>query len=111
MIRNIIATKHDGLNTRTITITCEVPDDQFDLIGAAKKAADAYCSTEAGYKTLQYTSGNFNWADFAMYVTNKFTKQFGFTIVENALEDIPVDWDEQILSDHVLEAYRASVEV
>ena len=110
MIRNIVITERDGLHVRVATITCEVPDGQFDLLAAAKKAADAYCSTEEGYRTLQYNCGCFNWGDFAVYVGNDIASRFGFSIVDSSLEDIDVDWDEQILSEHVLEAYHKSQE-
>ena len=111
MIRNIVITEQDGMSVRVATITCEVPDKRFDLLAAAKKAADAYCSTGDGYRTLQYNCGCFNWGDFAMYVGNDIANRVGFSIVENSLDDLSVDWDEQILSERVLEAYRKSREV
>ena len=46
-----------------------------------------------------------------MYVGNDIANRFGFSIVENSLDDLSVDWDEQILSERVLEAYRKSREV
>ncbi len=81
-----------------ITLSFEVPDANFDLIEACKKAAVAYCKTEEGYKV--FTENNchcFNWADFDLYVPNSIMEQFGFRKIEGVNTDYIVDFDEQLV--------------
>lgn len=99
MIQTITAIERDGLDVRTLTLIFEVPTKDFDLITAVKNAATDYCKTEDGMKIYKYNCRYFNWADFAMNVTNEFCEKYGFKMVDNVLADFEVDWDEQLVDD------------
>lgn len=96
MHRNIVAIERDGLSVRVLTLTFDVPNEQFDLVAAVKDAARAFCQTEEGRKMYIYNCGCFNWADFE-YVPNEICQQFGFQRLDTALSDIEANWDEQLV--------------
>ena len=51
MKKTIIAHESDGRETYMLAMTFEVPDDDFDLVGAIKKASTAICNTSKGRTT------------------------------------------------------------
>ena len=48
MIQNINAVEYDGREMRAVSISCEVPSKDFDIISAIKKASTDFCKTEEG---------------------------------------------------------------
>ena len=98
MLRNVIAIEHDGFKERVLSILFDVPNEEFDLISAAKAAAAEYCKTEEGLKTYFYNGESFDWADFVMSVPNEICERHGFKKVDSNLSDIVVDWDEQLVT-------------
>ena len=103
MLRNIVAIERDGFKVRTLTIVCEVPSKDFDLISAAKKAATDFCKTNEGREVYIGNCDCFNWADFEVYVPNSFCEIHGFRKVDSVLSDNEVVWDEQIVDESELE--------
>jgi len=99
MLRNIVAVEYDGRETMALSISFEVPDNEFDLVVAARKAATDFCKTEAGKAIYEYNCSCFNWADFEMSVPNSFCEKYGFRKVDSVLNDIIVDWDEHVVDD------------
>jgi len=99
MIRNLIAIEYDGREMRAISITCEVPAADFDLVSAARKASTDYCKTEEGQALYEYNCSCFNWADFEMSVPNSFCEKYGFKKIDSVLNDIVVNWDEHLVDD------------
>lgn len=97
MLKTIVAIERDGFNIRTLILTFNVLSKDFDLITAIKKAATDYCNTEDGRKIYEYNCGCFNYADFAMNVTNDFCKKYGFEMIDTLCENEEVDWDEQLV--------------
>ena len=99
MIQIITAIEHDGIKVRTLSLGFEVPNKEFDLITAIKAAATDYCKTPEGRDAYDYNCSHFNWADFAMSVPNEFCEKHGFkNLNSDALSDIVVDWDEQLVN-------------
>lgn len=103
MNQNIVAIERDGWNVRVLTILCEVPNRDFDLIAAAKKAAADFCLTENGRTVYEYNCRNFNWGDFVVEVPNEFCEKYGFKKVDSCIGDIVVDWDESLVDDDEIE--------
>ena len=103
MIQNIVAVEYDGREMRAISITCEVPNKEFDLVSAIKKASTDFCKTEEGRAVYEYNCSCFNWADFEASVPNSFCEKYGFKKIDFVLSDIVVDWDEHIVDDFELE--------
>lgn len=103
MLQTIIAIEQDGLDTRAIALNFEVPNKQFDLKKAVMTAATEFCKTKEGRKMYDYNCSYFNWADFAMSVPNEFCLRFGFSKVDDALADLMVNWDEQLVNESELE--------
>lgn len=102
MLQTIVAIERDGMDVRAISLSFDVPDQEFDLVSAVKSAALAYCKTDKGKAIYEYNCSLFNWADFDA-VPSEFCEQYGFKKVDAALGDIIVDWDEQLVDDLVLE--------
>lgn len=100
-IQTITAIEKDGLNIRTFNIKCKIlkPSPNFDLQDAVKQAVRQYLHTPDGRRTYIQNMKCFNWADFAVHVPNKINKLHGFEIIESALNDIIVDWDEHLADD------------
>lgn len=99
-IKSIVSSTIAYEDVQNIALSFEVPDSDFDLIEACKKAAVAYCKTEEGYEI--FTEDNchcFNWADFDLYVPNSIMEQFGFRKIEGVNADYTVDFDEQLVLD------------
>lgn len=99
MIRNIVAVERDGFNVKTLTVAFEVPDEQFNLLEAIKKASTDYCKTPAGICTKEYTCGAFNLGDFEQNVDNSFCEKYGFKKIDARLSDIEIDWDHQFIDE------------
>lgn len=102
MLRNIVAIEHDGLDTRVLTIICEVPNAEFDITSAAKAAATKFCLTDEGRQVYEHNCEQFNWADFETNVPASICEKYGFKVVDTALNDVVVDWDEHLVDDSVL---------
>lgn len=103
MLQTVVAIERDGLDVRTLTLLFEVPDEHFYLEYWVRKAATDYVKTEEGRRVYSYNCHWFNWADFAMSVPNSFCEKYGFRMVDTALSDITVDWDEQLVDDSQIE--------
>ncbi len=99
MLRNIIAIEYDGRETRAISISFEVPDKDFDLVSAVRKAAMDFCRTEEGSRVYEFNCNCFNWADFEVSVPNSICEKYGFKKVDSCLSDIVVSWDEHLVDD------------
>lgn len=102
MLQTIIAIERDGMDVRAISLSFDVPNQEFDLVSAVKATALAYCKTDQGKAVYDYNCSHFNWADFDS-VPDEFCEQYGFKKVDTALGDIIVDWDEQLVDDSKLE--------
>lgn len=96
MKRTVTAIEREGFDIRTISLLFDVPDEKFDIEGAVRKAVNDFCRTEKGRAALAYTEGSFDWADFDVFVSNKFCKKYGFQKIETDLPDIEVWWYEQL---------------
>lgn len=103
MLKTVVAIERDGFDIRTLTLHFDVPSKDFDLISAVKNAATDYCKTVEGKKTYEYNCRSFNWADFAMHVSNNFCREHGFEVLELICSDIEVDWDEQLVDESEIE--------
>lgn len=99
MLQTVVAIERDGLDIRTLTLCFDIPSKDFDLITAVKNAAMDYCQTEIGKQVYEYNCSYFNWADFAMNVSNEFCEKYGFKMLDAVCEDVIVDWDEQLVDD------------
>lgn len=102
MLQTIIAIERDGMDFRAISLSFDVPNQEFDLVSAVKSTALAYCKTEKGKAVYDYNCSHFNWADFDA-VPAELCEQYGFHKVNTVLGDIIVDWDEQLVDDSELE--------
>lgn len=105
MIRTITAIERDGTNVRTLSLSFEVPDKQFDLVAAIKKAATDYCKSKDGKDVFDYNCSCFNWADFHCHVPQSFCIKYGFKKIESSTSDIEVDWDEQLVNSTEIEDF------
>ena len=92
----ITAIEQDGLDVHTFALCLETVEDDLDIKQAVKNACEEYIKTPAGKATLEYNSGYFDWADFAMNVPNEICKKYGFTKIE-ADENYIVSWGEQLI--------------
>lgn len=104
-IVTIMATEHDGSNTRNIAINLNILDENpgnFDIKDAVRKAVHEYLCTEEGRKTYDYNCGCFNWADFETNVPNEICRRYGFKKIKLFTDTIDVDWDEQLADDDAL---------
>lgn len=102
MLQTVIAIKQDGMDTRAIALNFEVPNKQFDLKKAAMDAATEFCKTEEGRKVFDYNCSYFDWADFATSVPNEICEKFGFSMVNDTLPNLIVNWDEQLVNESKL---------
>ena len=99
MIRTIVALDSDGFDGRVLVLNFEVPNREFDLKAAVKKATLDYCLTEEG-KTVY--SGNchcFNWADFAAEVPEAICRKHGFKLIPSPDAEEIVDLHEQLVEE------------
>ena len=99
MIKTIVATERDGFDIRTLSISFDVPSDDFDLIEAVKKAATDYCLTDEGKMVYEGNCNCFNWGDFATYVSNSFCEPYGFKQINSDVSEISVNFDEQLVNE------------
>ena len=97
MLRNVIAIEHSDFKERVLSILFDVPNEEFDLIGAAKAAAAEYCKTKDGLKTYFRNGEYFDWADFELAVPNEICERHGFKRVDGSLSDIVVDLEELLV--------------
>ena len=103
MIRTVVAIERDGLDVCTLTLMFDVPNEDFDLITAARKAATDFCKTEQGRKIFDSNCSCFNWADFDVYIPQEYCERYGFRKLDAVLSDIEVDLDEQLVDEFALE--------
>lgn len=100
MFRSIVAVRREGRDIYAFSILFEVPNEEFDLLAAAKAAAEDFCKTLEGQMIYSYNCDYFDWSDFAMYVSNDFCTKHGFRKVEDVLPDEVVEWEEQLVEDY-----------
>lgn len=103
MLRTVVAIERDGLDVRVLSLQFDVPNAEFDLKDAIRKASTDYCKTPDGKIIYEYNCSYFNWADFAMNVPQEFCERYGFKIIDTVVSDIEVDWDEQLVDDSQIE--------
>ena len=107
-IRTIIATEHDGTDTRTLVINIRILDgdpQSFDVKDAVTKAVHEYLCTEEGKEVYDHNCEGFNWADFESNVPNEICHRHGFEKVESTTSDLEVDWDEHLADDGALNEF------
>ena len=104
MRRIITAIERDGMDIRILTLVFEVPDNDFNLEQAVRKACTAYCKTEEGKAVYEGNCQSFNWADFEAEVPNEICQQFGFQKIDSDVDTIEVNWDEHLVNDDELES-------
>lgn len=98
MLRTVVVIQRDGIYADVSTLMFEVPDTDFDLKAAVRKAAIDYCKTEDGKETFEDNGDEFNWVDFFnANVPNEFCEKYGFKKVDNAATDIEVNGDENLV--------------
>lgn len=98
LIRNVVAVERDGMDMRTLTIPLKVPDADFDVMDAVRKACTYYVTkTDEGRKVFAYNCNEFNWADFESNVPNDICRMFGFEKLESCGSDCIADWDEELV--------------
>lgn len=102
MQKVIVATEQDGLDVITLVMLFEVPNEEFDLEDAVRKASVDYCKTKDGADVFEENCNCFNWGDFYTYVPNSFCEKYGFSIIKS-FETIDVYFDEQLVSETNLE--------
>lgn len=78
MLKIIVATEADGLDTRTFVLGVEIEDENLDIEQAVKNACKEYCLTEEGRKTYEGNCNSFNWGDLDAYVPNEICERHGF---------------------------------
>jgi hypothetical protein len=100
---NIIATEHDGLNTRSMSIQIEALQPNLDIRQAVINACTEYVQTPEGKSIYEYNCHCFNWADFVSNVPNSLCEKHGFRRLNDHVSDIEVDWDEHLVNDSALE--------
>ena len=99
MFKSLIVVQRD---TRDVfSILFEVPDDNFDLLAAAKAAAMDFCKTPEGRDV--FDGDSFGWYDFMTNVPNEFCEKHGFKMVKTVGSDEIVDWDESLVYEDDLE--------
>lgn len=103
MLKVITAIERDGFDIRTLTLKFDIPSKNFDLVSAIINAATDFCKTEEGKEVYEHNCNNFNWADFAMHVSNEFCRKYGFEMLDVMCEDMVVDWDEQLVNECEIE--------
>lgn len=98
--QTITAVERDGFDLRLLTLTFEVPNDSnFDLLDNIKKTCNDFIKTETGKDALEHNCGAFNLADFNMLVPNSFCEKYGFKKINEALSNIEIDWDAQLIDE------------
>ena len=102
MLRNVVAIERDGWDVRVLTITFEVPNEEFNLEYWVRKAVTDYVNTKEGKVVYDYNCSHFNWADLAMSLPSNFCEKYGFRMVDNVYSDIEVDWDETLVNEDEL---------
>ena len=106
MKKTIIAHESDGRETYMLAMTFEVPDDDFDLVGAIKKASTAICNTSKGRTTYENNNRYFDWGDFADCATSATCELFGFRLVSVVPVDITVDWGMSLVDEDQLVCFH-----
>lgn len=98
MKKTIIAKENDGCKDFMLAMTFDVPDEDFDLLGAIKKAVAAICNTPKGRARYEKNHQRFDWGDFIdfAYGTNTFCERFGFKLDSTAPADITVDLGDSL---------------
>ncbi len=109
MKKTIIAHESDGREFYMLAMTFEVPDDDFDLVGAVKKVSTAICNTPKGRMTYENNNRHFDWGDFADSATSATCEPFGFKLVGVVPADITVDWGASLVDEDQLGCFHLPV--
>lgn len=107
-IRTIIATEHDGIDTRVLVINVRVLNGDlqvFNLEGAVQKAVHEFLCTKEGIGIYESNCEIFDWGDFEQNVPNEICRKHGFEKIESTLSDLNVNWDEHLADDEALNKF------
>lgn len=99
MLKIIVATEADGLDTRTFVLGVEVEDENIDIEKAIKDACKEYCLTEEGKRTYEGNCNNFNFGDLDAYVPNEICEKYGFKKVYLDIAG-EFNFDEQLVDEN-----------
>ena len=99
ILKTITAVERDGFDLRLLTVIFEIPDKDFNLLDGIKAAVGDYIKTSEGRKTFDYNCEQFNLADVASSLPNKFCEAHGFKMIDSALADMDIDWDYSFVPD------------
>ena len=98
MIKIIVATETEGLETTNLVIALDVIRDDLNIEEAVMDACKEYCRTEEGQRVFKVNGCNFNWGDFDAYVPNDICASYGFTkIVSNIADEF--DFNQQLVDE------------
>lgn len=106
-IRTITAIERNEFNIRTLTITCKIlkPCPDFNLQKAIRQSIHQYLCTPDGRNIYICNGEYFNWKDFATHVPNEINRLYGFETVKSTLNNIVVDYDEQLANETDLQKF------
>lgn len=90
--KTIVAADLD--NDIAIVITVEIPDEDFDVMGAIQDASVEYVNTPVGNEVLNDNGGYFNWGDVVNNLPDDICKKHGFEIVNVMDADYVVHHDD-----------------
>lgn len=90
--KTIVAADLD--NDIAIVITVEIPDENFDVMGAIQAASVDYVNTPEGKEVLNDNGGYFNWGDVVNNLPDDICKRYGFEIVNVIDADNVVHHDD-----------------
>ena len=93
VIRDVTAIERDGLDIRTVTVSFRVPDENFDLMEAIRKAVAEFAETDDGKAALEYTCGYFNLEDVVCFLPDCICERHGFTIEGSLDHNDEIDWN------------------
>lgn len=99
MIKTIVALNADWDDMRVLVLDFEVPNREFDLKAAVKKATLEYCLTEEGKSVYSGNCHCFNWADFAAEIPESICRKHGFKLIPYQDADEIVDLHEQLVDE------------
>lgn len=78
MMKIIVATEADGLDTRTFVLGLDIFNENINIEQAVKDACKEYCMTEDGKKTYEGNCNSFNWGDLDAHVPDEICERHGF---------------------------------
>lgn len=112
-IQIITAIERDGFDMRLLTVLFEVlsADEHYDLLTAIKAAVTEWCCTEEGHGEFEYNRGCFNLADLVnSAIPTDLCRKHGFAIMDSAMSDKEIDWDEPLVDECEVEDHLESLE-